>query len=90
MKNLKSEQRNYFVYLLGCADGTYYTGYTTDLSRRLAEHNAGKASRYTRGRLPVKLLYQETLPTQRLAMQREYRIKQLKRKEKEGLCKISP
>lgn len=82
--------RNYFVYLLECADGTYYTGYTIDLSRRLAEHNAGKASRYTRGRLPVKLLYQETLPNKRLAMQREYRIKQLKRKEKEGLCKISP
>ena len=65
-----------------CADGTLYTGYTTDVERRLATHNSGKASKYTRGRLPVKLVYLEECKDKETAMSREWHIKQLSRVEK--------
>ena len=71
-----------YVYILECADGTLYTGYTVDLEKRLAKHNAGKASKYTRGRLPVKVVYSEQVPTKEVAMQREAAIKKLTRTEK--------
>ncbi|GGB12774.1 GIY-YIG nuclease family protein [Macrococcus hajekii] len=77
----------HFIYILECADGTFYTGYTTDLDRRLAVHNTGKGAKYTRNRLPVRRIYSESFPTKREAMQREYAIKQLTRKEKEQLIK---
>lgn len=73
------------VYVVECADGTYYTGYTTDVERRVAEHNAGTGARYTRGRTPVTVVHTETYPTQSDAMQREYAIKQLRRAQKERL-----
>lgn len=72
----------YYVYILKCHDKTLYTGYTTDLERRITAHNKGIASKYTRGRLPVKLMYYEVFETKSLALKREYRIKQLKRTEK--------
>ncbi|TDL95273.1 GIY-YIG nuclease family protein [Macrococcus carouselicus] len=77
----------HFIYILECADGTYYTGYTTDLDKRLAVHNTGRGAKYTRNRLPVRRIYEERLSTKREAMQREYAIKQLTRKQKERLIK---
>ena len=74
-----------FTYILECSDGTFYTGWTVDLEKRLQSHNAGKGSKYTRARLPVRLAHQESFSSRKEAMQREYEIKQLSRKEKEGL-----
>lgn len=65
------------VYVLRCADGSLYTGSTTDLVRRLAEHRAGKGGRYTRSRLPVRLRYQEPHPSRTSAQRREAQIKAL-------------
>lgn len=76
-----------FVYILRCADGTLYTGWTNDLDRRLAAHSAGHGAKYTRARLPVELLYAETLPTREAAMSREWHIKRLTREEKLALIK---
>ena len=73
------------VYIVECNDGTYYTGYTTDVERRVAEHNAGTGAKYTRGRRPVELVHVETYNSQSAALQREYAIKQLRRAEKEQL-----
>ncbi len=75
----------HFVYILRCADGTLYTGYTTDLERRLEEHNAGEGAKYTRGRTPVELVYTESYSTQSAAMSREYEIKQFSREDKQAL-----
>jgi len=76
---------DHFVYIVECSDGTYYTGYTTDVDRRVAEHNDGTAAKYTRGRRPVTLVYVERYESQAEAMQREYTIKQLRRAAKEQL-----
>ena len=75
------------VYVLECSDDTYYTGYTTDVERRVAEHDAGDGAKYTRGRIPVELVYTESFETQSAAMAREYEVKQLSRTEKEALCR---
>lgn len=71
-----------YVYILKCADGSLYTGYTNDLKRRLKTHNIGKGAKYTRCRLPVELVYYETYETKNEAMKREYSIKQLSRADK--------
>ena len=76
---------NYFTYILRCNDGTLYTGWTTDLKRRLTEHNKGIGSKYTRMRLPVELVYFEAFNTKQEAQKREYAIKQLSKKQKERL-----
>ncbi len=81
----ESTVNTWFVYILRCADGTLYTGITNDLSRRCEQHNAGTASRYTRSRLPVTLLYQEEPTTKGKALKRELAIKALSRKAKEAL-----
>ena len=73
------------VYLLRCADGTLYCGWTVDVERRLAAHNAGRASRYTRARLPVELAWSRALPDRGAAMREEARIKQLPRAAKLAL-----
>jgi putative endonuclease len=75
------------VYVLSCADGTYYTGYTTDVDRRVAEHDAGEGAKYTRGRTPVDLIHVEDYETRSAAMSREAEIKQLSRTEKESLVR---
>ncbi|MGL6174116.1 MAG: GIY-YIG nuclease family protein [Cellulosilyticaceae bacterium] len=75
----------YYTYILECGDKTYYTGYTTNVERRIKTHNQGKGAKYTRCRLPVKLIYKEILETKSEAMKREYAIKQLSRKQKELL-----
>ena len=78
------------VYLVRCRDGSLYTGITTDLDRRLAAHNAGTASRYTRSRLPVKLVHEETGFSHGTALKREAAIKRLSRAEKLGLLAERP
>ena len=75
----------WFVYIVRCADGTLYTGITNDLNRRCEQHNAGTASRYTRCRLPVVLVYQEEQGNRSVATKRELKIKALSRQEKESL-----
>lgn len=72
----------WYVYMLRCADQTLYTGVATDVAARLRKHNAGKAAKYTRGRLPVQLVYQEITPGRSRALRREHTIKQLTRAAK--------
>lgn len=79
----------YYVYLLRCADGTLYAGFTNDLARRLAVHNAGKGAKYTRSRLPVELVYWENFSNKSSALRREYAIKQLPRGQKLALIQSS-
>jgi putative endonuclease len=75
-----------FVYLLRCADGTLYCGWSTDPERRLRQHEAGTASRYTRRRLPVELVYTREFATRSEAMREEVRIKRLPARDKRRLC----
>lgn len=75
----------HYVYVVECSDGTYYTGYTTDVERRVTEHNDGVGAKYTRGRGPVEVVHVEAFDTQSKAMQREHVIKQLRRPAKERL-----
>jgi len=75
----------HYVYVLACADETLYTGYTTDVARRVAEHDAGEGAKYTRGRTPVELVHVESFDTRSAAMSREHEIKQLSRPQKERL-----
>ena len=79
----------YYVYLLRCADGTLYTGFTNDLARRLAAHNTGRGAKYTRGRRPVELVYWESFSNKSSALRREYAIKQLPRRQKLTLIQSS-
>ena len=78
------EKHNY-TYILRCADGTYYCGWTNDLEKRLKAHNEGTGAKYTKARRPVELIYHESFETKEEAMRREYEIKQLSRKQKEAL-----
>ena len=75
-----------WVYLLQCADGSLYCGWTNALARRLKAHREGTASKYTRTRRPVRLVYAEQCPTRHEAMSREARIKRMSRREKRRLC----
>ena len=79
----------FFAYLVRCADGTLYGGYTTDLQKRLAAHNSGKGAKYTRGRAPLELIYREECGTHSQALKREYAVKSLSREQKLGLIKES-
>lgn len=85
LKLRKQLAQQWIVYILQCADGSLYTGITNHLDRRIEQHNAGTASRYTRSRLPVELVYQEPQPNQSLALKRERAIKSLSRIAKETL-----
>ena len=78
----------WLVYLLRCRDGSLYTGITNDLPKRLKLHAAGKASRYTRSRLPVSLAYTEPQPSRSCALKREAAIKKLSRRHKESLIGV--
>ena len=82
----------HYVYVLECSDdrGSFYIGYTTDLARRLAEHNAGDGAKYTRGRTPVTVRYVEYWPTRSDAMSREWALKQRSRAQKKQLVPDSP
>ena len=74
-----------YVYLLRCADGSLYCGWTTDLEARLATHNSGQGAKYTRSRRPVKLTYYEEYDNRHDALSREWHIKRMRREEKERL-----
>ncbi|MFH2102752.1 MAG: GIY-YIG nuclease family protein [Chloroflexota bacterium] len=76
-----------FCYILECADGSFYTGWTTDPQRRERQHNAGHGARYTRTRTPVRVVYIEEYTDRSSAMRRERRIKAMSRAEKEKLIK---
>jgi len=82
--------KSWYVYILQCADNSLYTGITTDVTRRLTEHNNDNklAAKYTRVRRPVKLVYQEELESRSLATKREAEIKKLKRNEKKVLFQL--
>jgi putative endonuclease len=75
-----------FVYLLRCADGTIYTGWTLDVARRVKTHQQGRGARYTRTRRPVTLIYHERLPSRHAAMRREVTIKKMSRARKLALA----
>jgi len=75
----------YYTYIAECADATYYTGYTTDIESRAQIHNEGKGAKYTRSRLPVKIVYTETFANKSDALKREAAIKRMNRSEKAAL-----
>ena len=79
--------RDHYVYVLECADGTLYTGYTTDVDRRVAEHDAGEGAKYTRGRTPVEVVLTEGFDSRAAAMRREHELKALSRRAKERLTR---
>jgi putative endonuclease len=79
-----------FVYILRCADGSLYTGAAKDLKRRLAQHRAGRASRYTRARLPVQLVFEKRVRTWSRALREEHRVKRLSRTQKLDLIRGTP
>ena len=74
-----------YTYIVECRDGALYTGWTTDLEKRIKAHNAGKGAKYTKNRAPVRLVYYEEYETKQEALKREYAIKQLTKKEKLAL-----
>ena len=76
-----------YTYIVRCSDGTFYTGWTNDLEKRIAAHNSGEGAKYTRCRRPVELVYYESYETKEEAMSREWHIKRLTRKQKAELCK---
>jgi len=75
----------WYVYIIECKDNSLYTGITNNLSKRLEVHNSGKGAKYTKTRLPVKLVYKEIYRTKEESLKREREIKKLKRKEKLAL-----
>jgi putative endonuclease len=81
---------DYFCYIIECADGTLYTGMTSDLERRLREHELGRGARYTRSRRPLHLAYVEAQPDLKTAMRREQAIKALSRAQKLALVATRP
>lgn len=80
----------YYVYMVECKDGSYYTGWTMDIETRLAKHNQGKGAKYTRSRYPVVLRYSERFKSRSEAMCREWAIKKLSREEKTKLITDKP
>ncbi|CAM3228807.1 GIY-YIG nuclease family protein [Sporolactobacillus spathodeae] len=77
--------KSFSVYILECADGSYYTGYAADVEARFARHVRGKGAKYTRSHRPLRIVYKETLEDKSAAMHREWLIKQMTRKQKEQL-----
>ena len=78
----------FYCYILECADGTFYTGWTTDPPRREKQHNAGRGARYTRARRPVRMVYIEEQPDRAAAMKRERAIKMMTRERKRKLIQM--
>ncbi len=89
MEEKEKTANPWFLYILRCADGTFYTGITNNLERRFKTHNEGKGARYTRTRRPVELIYQEKLKSRTCALVRECAVKALPRKAKEALISVS-
>ncbi|HFQ13714.1 MAG TPA: GIY-YIG nuclease family protein [Gammaproteobacteria bacterium] len=87
---MKKPASQWYVYMLCCSDGSWYTGITTDPERRLRQHNGGsRGARYTRSRRPVRLVYQEACADRSSALRREYAIKQLPARAKRALAAAS-
>ena len=84
----KPSGEEWVAYVVRCADGSLYTGITKDVSRRCHQHNAGTASRYTRSRRPVQLVYQEARPSRSSALKREAEIKAMTRREKLAMIRV--
>ena len=76
-----------YTYIVECKDGTFYTGWTNDIEKRMEAHNAGRGAKYTKNRRPVTLIYKECFETKEEAMKREYAIKQMTRTQKLKLIK---
>lgn len=79
------EQEQNYTYLVQCADGSLYCGWTNHLEARIQAHNSGNGAKYTRSRRPVRMVYYEVFETRQEAMRREWEVKQLTRKEKLAL-----
>jgi len=85
---VSANKQSWFVYLLRCSDTSLYTGITTDIARRLQEHNHGdKGAKFTRGRRPVSLVYHEKYASRSQASRREYQIKRLSKEKKEQMLR---
>ena len=84
---MTEEREIHYVYLVRCGDGSLYAGWTTDLARRMAAHNAGRGAKYTRSRLPVHPVYWECFSSKSEALKREAALKRLSHAEKEALAK---
>ena len=80
-------EKTWYLYILRCGDGTLYTGITTDVEARLAQHRAGKGAKYTRGRGPLEVVYTEECEDHSAALKRELAVKALSREEKEKMLK---
>ena len=78
----------HYAYIVECADGSYYCGYTNNLEKRIATHNNGKGAKYTRARLPVTLVYHEEFDSKEEAMSREWHLKQLSHDQKKKLISV--
>ncbi len=85
MANSVKKNEHCYTYIVECADGTLYCGWTNNLEHRIAVHNEGKGAKYTKPRLPVELVYFEEFDTKEEAMSREWNIKQLSRSKKDEL-----
>ena len=82
---MTDSERTHYVYVLRCGDDSLYTGYATDVERRLAQHRDGTGAKYTRGRGPFEIVHVESYESRSAAMSREYEIKQFSRDRKERL-----
>ncbi|MBR6444680.1 MAG: GIY-YIG nuclease family protein [Firmicutes bacterium] len=85
---MDDNNKNY-VYIVECSDGSLYTGWTTDVAKRVEAHNSGKGAKYTRSRRPVKLVHYEEFPTKEKALRREAQIKKLTPAKKRQLFSSS-
>ena len=88
MEQSPTRARSWSVYLLRCANGTLYAGSTTDVEARARAHNAGRGARYTSGRRPVEVVYQDACGSKTAALKREHALKRLTRREKETLIGV--
>jgi putative endonuclease len=88
MRGKVTRKSKYWIYIVQCRDGTYYTGYTNDLKSRVALHNNGNGAKYLRRRLPVKLVYAKEYRYYKNALRSERNIKKLTREQKERLIRI--
>jgi putative endonuclease len=84
-KSKNEDAKPWWVYIVGCVDGTYYTGITPDINKRIEKHNSGKGAKYTKFRKPVELLYYEKDKNRSWASKREIQIKKLTRDQKKEL-----
>lgn len=87
---MRNENSTWFVYILRCSDGSYYTGITNSVAKRLKKHNTGNGAKYTKGRRPVALVYRERRASRSSALKRERQIKKWKRPDKEKLVRGFP